>query len=509
VLSLLIALGASAPVRAGPSAESAADHAIEAQLPLIESRLRLRQSRETMAFYSTRVDWAGRLLWGWANSDDQGALETFQALVTQDAGLPWAYAGIARVYLHWKIWDQADAALTRACKLNASVAEFWVLRGDLERLRGQPARAGEAYLKALQLRPTPFADDGLGLLAASAKHPDEARSRFLAARALRADDYLATRGLADLALAAGDSRGALTELVRLQQLAPENLGLRLESIDLRKKVGDSTGIVADAEVAFRLGAHDPSVLKVLLAHYQQTGRTAEERSVLKELGTSGDLDAQGYRRLGELDLAAGKEVEALEDYQKAIVLSPKDAGLLRAHATLLLRRGMLVEAIEDCRQLQALNEDPGDDLKAVLKTVALARKPISGSSVAAINLKLGSELNKLYRTLLRDKPSLAGTMRLQVWVKADGRATGSEYKENTVASPELAANLYWNARDARYPRAAARYTFSFELRQPARTARTSLERGSSAGRHVAESQPNPVKVTDREGRTGPGQVAQN
>jgi len=174
-VSLLLASAAPAPARAGTPAESPADLKLEALIQPIEPRLRLGQIQEAMAIYATRVDWEGRLLSAWTNPDAQGALETFHILLSQEGPRPWAYAGIARVYLHWRIWDQADAALARATQLNPSVATFWVMKGDLDRLRGQPTRAREAYLKALELHPSPAAHDGLGLLAVSAGRADDAR----------------------------------------------------------------------------------------------------------------------------------------------------------------------------------------------------------------------------------------------------------------------------------------------------------------------------------------------
>jgi tetratricopeptide (TPR) repeat protein len=461
--ALLLGVCAAAQAKA-PTVESPADKAIEALLPSIEAALRRGQSRESMAVYATRVDWEGRLLWAWSNVEEQTAWEAFHALAIQDPPLPWGYAGMARVYLHWKIWDQAEAIVARALSLNPSVAEFWVLKGDLARLRGGQTTAAEtAYRQAVQLYATPFAEDGLGLLALSAQRPDEARTHFLAARALWPDDSVAARGLADLLLAAQDWRGALIELERMHQLAPQDLPLRLESIEVRRKIGDTSGVVTDAEAAVHLGAHDPELLKLLLSGYQGTGRTEDELRLLRELDMSGATDAKGYRRLGDLEAAGGREAEAIEDYQKVLILSPKDVEVLRLQAHLLVRRGKLVEAIDNCRQLQALHEDPGDELNAAVKSAALAPKPVGGRNIAAINTALGAELHRLYLVLLTGKPSLAGTLRLQVSTGADGRATAAEYKENTVGSPELAANLYWNARDARYPAGAARYVFSFSL----------------------------------------------
>jgi tetratricopeptide (TPR) repeat protein len=459
----VLLLGLCAASSKTPTVEAPADQAIEAALPAIEASVRRGQSREPMATYATRVDWNGRFFWAWSNLEDQTAWEAFHTLAIQDPPLPWGYAGMARVYLRWKIPDQAEATVTRALALNPSVAEFWVLKGDVARVQRNLDAADAAYRQALKLYATPFAEDGLGLLSLGAMRPDEARTHFQSAIALWPEDFVAGRGLADLALSAQDWRGALIQLERLEKLGPQDLPLRLEAIELRKKLGDSEGVVADAEAAVKLGAHDPALLKLLLAGYQGTGRADDELRLLRELDLSGAIDASGYRRLGDIEAANGREVEAVEDYRKAIILAPKDADVLRAHAHLLVRRGKYVEAIEDARQLQALGQEPGEELDQVIKVAALAPKPITGKDIGVINGALSAALHKLYQALLDDKPTLAGTLKLQVTVGADGRATLAEYKENTVASPELAANLYWNARDARYPRTAARYVFTFSL----------------------------------------------
>jgi tetratricopeptide (TPR) repeat protein len=457
----VLLLGLCAASSKTPTVEAPADQAIEALLPTVEASLRRGQSRESMAAYATRVDWVGRLLWAWSNIEDQTAWEAFHTLAIQDPPIAWGYAGMARVYLRWKIWDQAEATVTRALALSPSVAEFWVLKGDVARARGSLDAADAAYRQALKLYATPFAEDGLGLLSLGALRPDEARAHFQAAIAIWPEDFVAGRGLADLALSAQDWRGALTQLERLEKLAPQDLPLRLEAIELRKKLGDS--VVADAEAAVKLGAHDPALLKLLLAGYQGAGRTDDELRLLRELDLSGAIDASGYRRLGDIEAASGREVEALEDYRKATILAPKDVEVLRAHAHLLVRRGKYVEAIEDSRQLQAMGQEPGEELDQVVKVAALAPKPITGKDIGAINSALGAALHKLYQALLDDKPALAGTLKLQVTVGSDGRATLAEYKENSVGSPELAANLYWNARDARYPHTPARYVFTFSL----------------------------------------------
>src|SRR5581483_8745301 len=79
---------------------------------------------------------------------------------------PWSVIRRAAIYVRWKTYDQAVAALGRARSKAPAIAEGAVLQGDLARLQGDPAGAEKAYREALGFRPNDtFAFDGLGLLA--------------------------------------------------------------------------------------------------------------------------------------------------------------------------------------------------------------------------------------------------------------------------------------------------------------------------------------------------------
>ena len=131
-------------------------------------------------------------------------------------------------------------------------------------------------------------------------------------------------------------------------------------------------------------------------------------------------------------------------------------------AALTAASGDLSNAIGLYRQVAETKPDAKPALAALETQVGLSKKPLKGT-IAQINTALSAELNRLYRQLLKKQPGLAGSLKLRIAVNAKGGADDEDLLEDTVKSPELAANLRWNAHDAHYPPQAARYTLKFSL----------------------------------------------
>jgi tetratricopeptide (TPR) repeat protein len=514
-LVLLALLGAAGCATAGPApstpkarvGETADDAAIEAGLPGIEALARRGQGAQSLLTYSTRTDHAGQVLAAWADPDLQAAWNKLHALSDLDHTDVWTEIGMGHVYLEWKMLDQAQSALDRALAKNPHIAETHVLRGRLERIQGQLAEAVAEEQKALELSPQdPLALDELGLLAQAQNDPAAAKQRFEAARKAWPDDFIALRALADLDQA--DPKAELADLDELHRLAPTEIPLWLESGKLREKAGDLPGAAHDFEAALARGSHDPDLLRLLAKTYrEQGGKDDDERRMLADL-VGQKPDAEALRRLAELELKAGDNAGAMRDYKQAVKANPGDLEAKLALARLAAKDGQLVVAIGAYRELvswkpeakaEAKPEAKGEateakpaakpdateakpdakpeakpeakaagqpeaktELAAIEAQVQLGGKPIEGD-VVAINTALGVRLNKLYRSLLPAKPTLGGELRLRVVVKADGSIDQAEFLDDTVGDPLLAANLYWNARDAHFPAADARYVFKFHL----------------------------------------------
>ncbi|MHB8417304.1 MAG: tetratricopeptide repeat protein [Myxococcales bacterium] len=464
--SLLFLLGCATAPAVRPAEvgarEAPEDAAVEAELPSVEAAARRGQALEALARFSARTDEAGRTLAAWADPDLQSSWNRFRALSSFDGHSVWTDIGEAHVYLLWKTMDQAQGALDRALALRPAVAELHVLRGRWLRLLGKLDEAAAEQQQALELRPAfPFALDELGLVASARRDGSEARRRFEAARAAWPDDFTAWRGLSELDGASGDVEAELRDLDQLHRLAPQDVSLWLQSGRLREKRGDAAGAARDYQAALERGARDLDLLRALARSYRLQGRDDDERKVLTEM-LSQKEDGESLRRLADLEAKAGDAKAAARDYQRAVALNGKDGEARLALARLQVASGQLSDAIGSLRAVVAAKPDVAPELQALQEQVGLSKRPIGGS-VVAINAALQKELVGLYRSLLGKKPSLAGRLRLRVVVKADGSVESEELLDDSVGDPELAANLYWNAHDAHFPRADAKYVFKYDL----------------------------------------------
>jgi len=439
-----------------------ADAEIEAALPEIEGARLANRLPQVHPRYLDRTDRAGQVLSAWTLADDQEVFNTLHGMSNLDHYEVWADIGSAAVYIRWKTYDQAVAALTRARSKSPKIAEGAVLEGDLDRLRGDAVAAERAYREALSLRSNDsFAFDGLGLLAQSAGHWDDADRDFTQAKAVFAGDPVADRGLADARVARGDLAGALSALDDLHRLLPNDTDAWVESGKLRLKRGDPAA-ATDFQQARRLGSSDPELLRLLTQTYRAQGRTDDERSLIDDLVSQNVADARHYARRAELREATDVP-GALSDLRRAVSIDPQDLDIQTKLAVLTAKTGDLAGAIGLYRGLVDKKPALKADLMALEKRAGLSGKPLRGS-VNEINQGLSTDLTALFHQLLKQTPGLQGALKIRVIVGSDGRAQSEELLENSVRSPELAANLRWNAHDARYPPTAARYVFKFALK---------------------------------------------
>ncbi len=468
LVALATACATTSPTPAATSAgESAESQSIEAALPGIAAAHRRDEGAKAAAQYAKRTDRAGRLLFAWAQSDRQIAWKKLHALDDPDHPFAWADVGMAAIYLEWKTLDQASAALGRALARDPSIAEADVLRARLDLAYGQSEAARVDAQKALALRPEdPFALDVLAEAARAGGELTAARGFYDRARKAWPEDFAAVRGLADLDRAEGKTAAVLEDLDALHRLAPADTALWLESGRLRAKSGDLAGAARDFEEAAKGGAHDPDVLALLARTYRAAGKTADEKRVLEEL-VAAKPDAASWKRLGDLDEAAGDDKGAMHDDVQAARLAPKDVEVRLAIAKLQAKAGALSDAIESYREVAGERPDARAELSALEARAHLSGKPFSGS-VVQINDALRNALFALYKQLLKEKPALAGRLRLRVVVKKDGRVEQEELLDDSIGDGVLAANLYWNAHDAKFPKADAKYVFNFDLAPPRR-----------------------------------------
>jgi cytochrome c-type biogenesis protein CcmH/NrfG len=244
-------------------------------------------------------------------------------------------------------------------------------------------------------------------------------------------------------------------------LLPNDTDAWLRSGKLRLKQGDPTGAARDFEAARKLGSNDPDLLRLLSETYKSQGRTEDERQLLDSLISQGAASSAQYARRSELRQDKDP-AGALSDLRKSLDLSKDDADLRLRLAAMTAASGDLSTAIGLYRAVVASKPEAKPALAALEERAGLAKKPLKGN-IAQINAGLSSELNRAYHLLLKKQPGLAGSLKLRVSVNEKGAAEDEEWLDDTLKSPELAANLRWNAHDASYPAQAARYVLKFSL----------------------------------------------
>ena len=204
------------------------------------SRLRRGDPPEPAPAGASFVD---RYLAALGIADDDEAWPVFKQLALEAPREPWGELGQARIYVRWKLPDQASGAFGRAMAYNGTHGVALVERALAFRAFGNPASA-RSDAEAV-LRQDPRDARALMLLAQLAEDAGASQAEQKAAwqRALEqsADLFEARAALAAIAEAEGDQTGAREGVEALAQMSPRDLLLQRKLAGLRKAAGDAAG----------------------------------------------------------------------------------------------------------------------------------------------------------------------------------------------------------------------------------------------------------------------------
>ncbi len=142
-------------------------------------------------------------------------------------------------------------------------------------------------------------------------------------------------------LVQGDPRGALKDLERARQLAPQDAYLALSAGRARRRLGDLAGAEADFRRALELRPGGGSARLALGSLLRQRGAIDEAIFVLEEAAGFGSNEevARGLVALARAYFAAGRRQEALSALDEAINRAPAAVEIRVAVAYALLRSG--------------------------------------------------------------------------------------------------------------------------------------------------------------------------
>ena len=410
-----------------------------------------------------------RIFLAWCGMPSDDSWNQFKAINAIHPENHWVHQGMARVYMKWKMPDQAVSEYMAAIKVNRQFYPALVGLGELARTTGKHDEAQARFREALAIDDDAEAHAGLGQSLATQGKSAEAKAELLKAIASWPDQPEAYLALARLAKEAKDTKGAITYLAKLAELSPRNRDAHKALADARFELGENEGAASEYERYLRLGGMDVDILKRVVTLYRLAEKPEGEERALQQLSTLEKTVADHPQRLGEIAEARGSLEDAEAQYLEAASREPNRGDLRMKLASLQVKRDELREALESFREAKKLGgagtADAENQAAALTKKFKLPAKPAKGT-IDKIYGQVSSGLNSFYAERLAAAPSLGGTLKFRVRIGADGKVAGVDSLEDTVGDPAIAGHVYFALQGAEYPKQKRDPVFEFELKPP-------------------------------------------
>ncbi len=411
-----------------------------------------------------------RIFIAWCYGASDEAWNQLKGIASTQPENAWVHFGMGRIYLKWKMRDQAKNEFLQALKYEKGFFPAVTGLGEVARASGDFAGAEAKFREALALKDDAEAHAGLGLTLAAQEKTAPAKQELEKAVALWPDQPEALNALTALARKAGDLTAAAASAEKLAALAPKDVNARKTLADLRFEAGDKAGAAKEYERLLRQGGVDGEVLKRLAGLYREVGNGESEERTLQQLSALEKQEPAHPLRMAELAEARGAQDEAEAQLLEASDRAPNRVDTLVRLARLRAKRGNLREALESFRaaQLATEGEKPPELAKeaaALEEQFKLPKKPVKGT-VDQIYARVSSGLNALYAERLKEHDDLAGLLKIRVRVEKDGKVMGVDLLEDSVNDPVVAGHVYFALKDAQYPKQKREPVFEFELKPP-------------------------------------------
>jgi Flp pilus assembly protein TadD len=390
---------------------------------------------------------------------DPETWQAFRVLSDAPGGAFWGSLGMARIYVEWGTFDQADAELERA---RAASPRNWLarlLRAEARERSGRPAEARADYLDVLAVdAENPSARLGMARLS---RHQGDPEGAYLhASHSIDAlpDQTAAPLLLGIVALEMGEARAAVGWLGAASARAPRDAALRSALARARLLSGDPAAAAGDyqAALAVRETRED---LRGLAVAARASRDPSAELPALERLVELDPRDGGAWSRLGALRLVRGDEGRAESAFRRALDLTsggdpPSRLGLGR----ILVSRGRPLEALE---QLRAAGEPGREDRERLERRLRVSETRYE--EPRAIEWEVAGRVERVWREEGGDRRR-SGVIEVQVAVDDAGEAVEVAFVKDTAGDPWAAASAYWNLKDATYAKGrAGRHAFEFTL----------------------------------------------
>lgn len=468
-LAAAVLLMSAAPV---PPAGNAPIPEVLAELRQIEGAA-LRNAVDPLRFKYTDAarqrpnDPMLRVYLAWCELPREEAWNQLKAIAPIHPDNAWVGWGMGRMYLRWKMKDQAKAEFERVLKKNPGFYPALTGLGLLARQKGDAAAAQGHFEAALKLAEDAEARAGLGLIWLEQGQKEKAAAALKRGVELWQDQPEALDALAKIYRETNDTAEAIKVSAIVADLNPKDRNARQAVADLRFEAGQKAEAAADYERLQRLGNPAPEMLRRLAGLYRELNNHESEERALQQLAALDKADAEAPFRLAKLAASrdAGEVVEG--QLLEAIDRAPDRADFRLELARERVRRDNLYEALEAYRAaMKAPDADVADAAKRegeeLAKRFRLPAKPAKGS-VEAIYGIVAKGLNDFYLERKQKKPDLAGGLKVRVHIEKTGAVKAVDLISDTVGDPLLAGHVYFSLRDAIYPKQKREPTFEFEL----------------------------------------------
>lgn len=381
----------------------------------------------------------------------------------------WVRLGMGRVYLKWKMRDQAEGEFRHALKVNPRFYPAMVGLGDVLRNAGDLDGALAQYEAALKIQDDPEAHGGIGWIKLAKKDNVGAKAALARSVALWPEQPRLISQLVKLSREEKDLKAAADWSEKLAELTPRDANARKVLAELRLEAGDKVNAAKEYERAVRLGVVETEVFRKLASLQRELGNAESEQRAVEQLSVLEKQNAEHPARLSELAVARGDleaaEAQLLEAIDRVGTRSDLHARL----AQVRVKRELYRDALDAYRAALAAPENRAEGLEAEAAALAerfkLPKKPAKGT-LDQVYWRVSSGLNAFYQERLKQKPGLEGAINVRVEVDATGKVKEAAVIEDTVGDPWLAGHAYFALKDATFPKKAGTPIFEFEFKAP-------------------------------------------
>ena len=382
----------------------------------------------------------------------------------------WAHLGMAKVYIAWKVFDQAAAQIEAAERIAPGQWPALAARAALLAEQKKVDEAREAYAQALEAAGGPAAAPSVAMALARLKLEagDREGARMLAEAVLEAQPRRADALLLAADLAEGNPEKVAGYLRRAAELAPEN-------VDLHRRLARALDAAGDAAGALEVWRKVARKLPTKLEPWREVARLARavgdveaEREALERVAELAHQDTESLRRLAKLQLEADEPVEAEETLSTLIERARKDVEARLMRAKLREEGQDFRGALEDYRAAEAAgSEEAGEARHRLEEVLGVPARAVEGKTPDEVYRRVARILFRVYTRRLEEEPRLGGVVSIKVEVEG-GRVVAANVEEDTLHDPVIEAVAWWTLMDAHFPKRKGRqeFTLPFEFAPP-------------------------------------------